>query len=133
MNFSLLCKSEVSITLLNMGLGNSRNARKNTGVFQLKLYNINALTPNDLYMRRAVSPLNSRMTYTYVANCVSKFGAILFTPIWLTFVGCYAAGPLKVRLSYRSQNVPPPPPKPLHKHQYIYQHFTTNCKFFPAD
>jgi len=51
---------------------------------------------------------------------VSKFGAILFTPVRLTFVGCYAVGTLKVRLSYRSQNVPPPPPKPHHKHRYIY-------------
>jgi len=30
----------------------------------------------------------------------------LFTPIWLTAVACYVAGPLKVRLSFRSQNVP---------------------------
>jgi len=63
---------------------------------------------------------------------VSKFGAILFTLIWLTFVGCYAVGTLKVRLSYRSHNVPPPPPKPLHRHWYIYRQFT-NCAFFPAD
>ena len=101
---------------------------------------IKPLMPNDLYMRRAVSLLNSRMTYTCVANCVSKFGAIFFTPIRLTFVGWYAAGPLKVRLSYRSQNVPPPPPKPLFNtdiyiyiYIYIYRQFTTNFAFFPAD
>ena len=47
------------------------------------------------------------------ANSVSKFGGILFTPIRLFTVVCYAAGPLKVRLSYRRQIVPPPP-KPLH-------------------
>ena len=58
--------------------------------------------------------------YIYVTYCVSKFGAILFTPIRLTAVACNASGPLKVRLTYRSQNVPPSPPKPLHKHWYIY-------------
>jgi predicted N-acetyltransferase YhbS len=46
------------------------------------------------------------MPYKYVANSVSMFGGILFTPIQLTAVACYAAGPLKVRLSFRSQNVP---------------------------
>jgi len=56
---------------------------------------------------------------------VSKFGGIFFTPIQLTAVVCYASGPLKVRLSFRSQNVPPPPPKPLHKHQYIRRHLVT--------
>jgi hypothetical protein len=30
-----------------------------------------------------------------------------------------------VRLSFRSQNVPPPPPKPLHKHRYIGRHLVT--------
>ena len=93
---------------------------------------INPLTRNDLYMRRAVRPLNSRTPYKCITNCVSKFGAILFTPIRLIAVACHASGPLKVRLSYRSQNVPPTPPKPLHKHQYIYRQFT-NCTFFPAD
>jgi len=39
---------------------------------------------------------------------VSKFGGILFTPIPLTAVAYFAAGTLKVRLSFRSQNVPPP-------------------------
>ena len=71
-------------------------------------------------MRCAVRPLNSQMTYTCVTNSVLKFGAILFTPIRLTAVPHDASGPLKVRLSYRSQNVPPPPHKPLHKHRYIY-------------
>jgi len=60
------------------------------------------------------------MTYKDVANSVSKFGGILFTSIRLTAVVCYAAGPLKVRLSFRSQNVPTPPPKPLHKHRYTW-------------
>jgi len=36
---------------------------------------------------------------------VLKFGGILFIA-----VACCASGPLKVRLSFRSQNVPPPPP-----------------------
>jgi hypothetical protein len=65
------------------------------------------------------------MTYKDVANSVSKFGGILFTPIRLTNMACYAARPLKVKLSFRSQNVPFPPPKPLHKHLYISSHFVT--------
>jgi len=85
--------------------------------------------PNDLHMRRTVRPLNSRTTYTCIANCVLKFGAILFTPIWLTAVACDASGPLKVRLSYRSQNVPPPPPKPHHKHRYIYTIYSLTAHF----
>jgi len=74
-----------------------------------------------------VSPLNSQTTYSYkdIANSVSKFGGILFTPIRLTAVACYASGPLMVRLSFRSQNVPPPPPKCLHKHRYIRRHLVT--------
>jgi len=72
------------------------------------------------------------MTYIYVANSVLKFGGILFTPILLTAVACYAAGPLKFTLSFGSQNVPPPPPKPLHKHRYIRRHLVT-VHFFPAD
>jgi len=79
---------------------------------------LNPLTVNDLYIRRTVSPLNSRTTYICIANSVSKFGAILFTPIRLTVVACDALGPLKVRLAFRCQNVAPPPPKPLHKHRY---------------
>jgi len=43
----------------------------------------------------------------------------LFTPIQLTVEACYAGRPMKIRLAFRSQNVPPPPPKPLHKHRYI--------------
>ena len=80
---------------------------------------INLLTPNDLYIRRAVSTVNSRTTYTriYVAKCVSTFAAILNALIRLTAVACNASGPLKIRLSYRNQNVPPPPPKPLRKHR----------------
>jgi hypothetical protein len=56
------------------------------------------------------------MTYKDVANNVSKFGGILFTSIRLTAVAYYATGPLKVRLPFGSQDVPPPPPKPLHIH-----------------
>jgi len=41
-----------------------------------------------------------------IANSVSKFGGILFTPIQLTAVACCASGHLKVRLSFESQNVP---------------------------
>jgi hypothetical protein len=65
------------------------------------------------------------MTYKDVANSVLKFGGILFTPIQLTVVVCYASGSLKVRLSSRNQNVPHPPPKPLHIHQYILRHLVT--------
>jgi len=65
------------------------------------------------------------MTSKDVANSVSKFGGILFTPIWLTAVACYAAGLLKVRLSFSSQNVLPPPPEPLYKHRYICRHLVT--------
>ena len=68
-------------------------------------------------MCRAVSPLNSQTTYTYVINNVSKFEGILITLILLTTLACYAAGRLKLRLSHGSQNVPPLPPKPLHKHR----------------
>jgi len=79
-----------------------------------------------------VSPLNSRTTSKDVTNSVSQFGGILFTPIRLTAVACYAAGPLKVRLSFRSQNVPPPPPKPPPQTP-IYMQTLSNCAFFPAD
>jgi len=72
-----------------------------------------------------VSPLKSQTTCKDVANSVSKFGGILFTPIRLTNVACYAARPLKFKLSFRSQNVPPPPPKLLHKHLYISSHLVT--------
>ena len=74
-----------------------------------------------------MSPLNSQTTYMYIAN--SMFGGILYTLIQLIAVACYAAGPLKVRLSFRSQNVPPPPPKPLHKHGYIRRHLV-NVHFY---
>jgi hypothetical protein len=83
---------------------------------------INPLTPNGLYSGHAVSLLNSRTTTIVAANSVSKFGGILFTPIRLFAVVCYAAGPLKVRLSYRRQIVPPPPPKPLHIRLFICLH-----------
>jgi hypothetical protein len=72
-----------------------------------------------------VGPLNSQMTYIYMVKSVFKFGGILVTAIWLTALSCYAAGPLKVRLSFRSQSVPPPIPKPLHKHRYIHSHLVT--------
>ena len=49
----------------------------------------------------------------------------MFTPIQLTAVARYASGPLKVRPSFRSQNVPTPPLKPLHKNQYICRHLVT--------
>ena len=76
-------------------------------------------TQDGLYSGRAVSPLNSRMATIVAANSVSKFGGILFTRIRIFAVVCYAAGPLKVRRSYRRQIVPPPPPTPLHIHRYI--------------
>ena len=72
-----------------------------------------------------MSHFNSQTPYIYVASSVSKFGGILSTPIWLIAVACYAAGPLKFRLSFGSQNVAPSPPKPLHKHRYIRRHFLT--------
>jgi len=72
-----------------------------------------------------VSPLKSQTTYKDIANSMSKFGGILLTPIRVTAVACYASGPAKVRLSFRSLNVPPPPPKPLHKHRYISRHLVT--------
>jgi len=92
-----------------------------------RLYNkeLNPLTPNDLYIRRAVSPLNSRTTCICVANSVSKFGATLFTPIRLNVVACDALGPLKVRHAFRCQNVPLPLPKPLHKHRHKCRQLVT--------
>jgi len=72
-----------------------------------------------------VSPLNSRTTYKDVANSFSIFGGILFTPIPLTAVACYGAGPLNVRPSFRSQNVPPLLHKPLHKPRYRCGQFIT--------
>ena len=91
-------------------------------------YTINPLTPNGLHSGRAVCPLNSRTATIMAANSVSKFGGILFTPIQLFAVVCYAAVLLKVRLPYRIQIVPPPPPTPLHKHRSL-------CKyaFLPDD
>jgi hypothetical protein len=65
------------------------------------------------------------MTSKDIANSVLKFGQILFTPNRLTTVACYASGLLKVRLSFRSQNVPLPPPRPLHKHRYIHRNLVT--------
>jgi hypothetical protein len=65
------------------------------------------------------------MASKVAADSVSKFGGILFTPVQLTALACYASGYLKVRLSFKSQNVPPPPPKPLHKHRYRGRHLVT--------
>ena len=96
----------------------------------LMLY-LNPLTPNGLYSGRALSPLNSRTATIVATNSVLKFGGILFTTIWLISVACYAAGPLKVRLPFRSQNVPPSPPKPLHKYRDICRHLVT--AFLSAD
>ena len=70
-------------------------------------------------------PLNCQSTYKDIVNNALKFGGILFSPIRLTAVACYAAGPLKVRLSFRIQNVQPSPPKPLRKHRYRRTHFIT--------
>jgi len=66
-----------------------------------------------------VNPLNNRTATKVVVTSVSKLGGILFTPIRLTAVACYASVQLKVRLSFKTLNVHPPPSKPLHKHQYI--------------
>jgi hypothetical protein len=65
------------------------------------------------------------MTHKWVANSVSKEGVILFTPIPYNVEVCYAAGPLKVRVSLWSQNGSPPPPKPLQQLWCIYQHIAT--------
>jgi len=46
------------------------------------------------------------MTSKDITNSVLQFGGILFNPIRFTAVACYASSPLKVRLSFRSQNVP---------------------------
>ena len=107
----------------------SHNHNAESKIFYLSLvplipFPCKALTfnANDLYIWRTVSPLNSPTTYIYVANSGLKFGGILFTPIRLTAVARYASGPMKVRLSFRSQNVPPPPPKPHHRHWYIRGH-----------
>ena len=64
----------------------------------------------------ALKGLKSQTTYKYVAKSLSKFVGILFAPIRLTAVACNALGPVKVRLSFSSHNVPPPPLTPLHKH-----------------
>jgi len=80
---------------------------------------------NGLYSGRTVSPLNSRTATIVAANSMLKFGGILLTAIRLTTVACYAAWPLKVRLPFRSQNVPPPPPKPLQKDRDIHRHLVT--------
>jgi hypothetical protein len=73
----------------------------------------NPLTPNGLYSGHRVGPLNSRTATIQAANSVSKFGAILFTPIRFSAVVCYVPGLWKIMLCFRTQNVPPPPPKPL--------------------
>ena len=65
------------------------------------------------------------MTHKVVANSVSKFGGILFTPIQYTAEVCYVAGPLKVWVSLWSQNGPSPPPKPLQQPWFMCQHIAT--------
>jgi hypothetical protein len=50
------------------------------------LQTVNPLTPNNFQRCRAVSPLKSRTTYKDIANSVSKFGGILFSPIRLSAV-----------------------------------------------
>jgi len=78
-----------------------------------------ALVTESLYKSFGVKgTFNAERLNIYVANSVSMFGEILFTPVPLTDVACYPAGPLKFRFSCGSHNVPPPPPKPLHKHRY---------------
>ena len=72
-----------------------------------------------------MSPLNSRTATKMNGNSVSKFGGILFTPIRLTDITCYAFGHLKVRLSLKRQNVPLPPPKHLHKHRHKRRQLVT--------
>ena len=67
----------------------------------------------------------SQMTHLGVPNSVSKFGGILFTPIWNTAVFWYAAGPLKVRVSLCSQNGSPPPSKTLKKPCFICRYIAT--------
>jgi len=86
---------------------------------KISSFTINPLMPNNLYIRHALSPLNSRMTYIYLANNVSKFGGIFFTPIRLTAVARYASGPIKVRLFIQELECTPSSPKPHHKHWYI--------------
>jgi len=81
---------------------------------------LNPLTRNGHYIGHAVSPLNSRTATKVMANSVSKFGGILFTPIWLTAVACYASGPTMPRISFKSQNVPPLTPKPPQTPIYIH-------------
>jgi len=76
-----------------------------------------------------MSPLNSWTTYIYVANCVSKFGAILFTPIRLTAVAFDASEPL-VKLSYRSQNVPPPQTPIYMSTLLVTAHFSQLIQFW---
>ena len=93
---------------------------------------LNPLTPNDHYSGCAVSPLYSRTTTTVVANSVSKFGGTLFTPVQLTAVDCYASGLLKVRLSFKGQNVPLHLLNPSQTPIY-YVDTSSNCVFFPAD
>jgi len=61
--------------------------RKNVLILYSGKY-INHLTPNSHYSDRAESSLNSRMATNVVADGVSKFGGILFTPVGLTAVVC---------------------------------------------
>ena len=66
------------------------------------------------------------MTHKGVANSVSKEGGILSTPISYNVEVCYAAGPLKVRVSLWSKNGSPPPPNPPPQQLWcICQHTAT--------
>jgi len=70
----------------------------------------------------AVSPLNSRTTSKDVANSVSNFGRILFTPVWNAAVFWEAAGTMRVGVSLCCQNGPLPHPQPLQILWFICRH-----------
>jgi len=114
------CKRSVSPKQVRVTSGPLPLSNRKTEVSLIK-----PLTPNVLYTCRAVRLLNSRMATVVATNsvCVSIFGGIFFTRIRLLAVVFYAVGPVKVRLSYGTQIVPPPTPKPLHIRQYIRLHF----------
>jgi len=65
------------------------------------------------------------MTHKGVANSGSKEGRILFTLIPYNVEVCYAADPLKVRVSLWSQNGSPPT-------NMMYMSTHSNCAFVSA-